>query len=212
MATNLGPNDRIDIAILAKAPIPGLTKTRLIPALGEDGAAELQRRLILQTVATAFEAKIGSVSIWCGPDSRHPIFQNIAADHPVRLYEQAAGNLGDRMHAAFVTATAVSPTLLIGVDCPSMAPAHLRRCGECLRRGDDAVFLPAEDGGYVLVGLRQPEARLFKDIEWGSLTVMAVTRQCLVELKLIWSEPETLWDLDRPEDLRRWRTLSNNAM
>jgi glycosyltransferase A (GT-A) superfamily protein (DUF2064 family) len=116
------------------------------------------------------------------------------------------------MHAAFVTATAVSPTLLIGVDCPSMAPAHLRRCGECLRRGDDAVFLPAEDGGYVLVGLRQPEARLFKDIEWGSLTVMAVTRQCLVELKLIWSEPETLWDLDRPEDLRRWRTLSNNAM
>jgi rSAM/selenodomain-associated transferase 1 len=205
MVTNLGANDRIDIAILAKAPIPGLTKTRLVPALGNDGAAKLQRRLILQTVATALEAKIGAVSLWCAPDTRHPLFQDIAAKHPVRLYEQAAGDLGGRMHAAFAAATTVLPALLIGVDCPSLTPAHLRRCGECLRHGDDAVFLPAEDGGYVLVGLRQPEARLLKDIEWGSPTVMAVTRHRLVELNLIWSEPETLWDLDRPEDLSRWR-------
>lgn len=207
MVTNLRPNDRIDIAILAKAPIPGLTKTRLIPALGADGAAELQRRLILQTVTTALKAKIGSVSIWCGPDSRHPVFQDIVTEHPVRLYEQAAGDLGDRMHAAFAAATSLWPALLIGVDCPSLAPAHLRRCGECLRHGDDAVFLPAEDGGYVLVGLRRPEARLFKDVEWGSQTVMAVTRQRLVELNLVWSEPETLWDLDRPDDLQRWMAM-----
>lgn len=196
---------------MAKAPMPGLTKTRLIPALGAEGASELQRALILRTVATALEAGIGSVSIWCGPDTQHRLFQDIASKNPVQLHEQSAGDLGGRMHAAFVAATAVSPTLLIGVDCPSMAPAHLRRCGECLRRGDDAVFLPAEDGGYVLVGLRRPQACLFNDIEWGSPAVMAVTRERLRELNLIWSEPETLWDLDRPDDLRRWRAISNDA-
>ncbi|PZR85785.1 MAG: glycosyltransferase [Hyphomicrobiales bacterium] len=211
MASNLAPIEQIGIAIMAKAPMPGLTKTRLISALGTEGAAELQRTMILRTVATALEAGIGSVSVWCGPDTQHRLFQDIASKHPVQLHEQSAGDLGDRMHAAFVAATAVSPTLLIGVDCPTMAPAHLRRCGECLCRGDDAVFLPAEDGGYVLVGLWRPQARLFKNIEWGGSTVMAVTRERLRQLNLIWSEPEKLWDLDRPDDLQRWKAISNNA-
>jgi rSAM/selenodomain-associated transferase 1 len=211
MATDLAPIEHIGIAIMAKAPIPGLTKTRLIPALGAEGAAELQRMLILRTVATAMEAGIGSVSVWCGPDTQHRLFQDIASKYPVQLYEQSAGDLGDRMHAAFVAATAVSPTLLIGVDCPPMAPAHLRHCAERLRCGDDAVFLPAEDGGYVLVGLRRPQAGLFNDTKWGSPTVMAVTRDRLRQLNLTWSEPETLWDLDRPDDLQRWSAIANNA-
>jgi glycosyltransferase A (GT-A) superfamily protein (DUF2064 family) len=149
--------------------------------------------------------------MWCAPDTRHPVFQDIAAEYAVQLYEQASGDFGDRMHAVFAAATTVLPALLIGVDCPCLTPAYLRRCGECLRHGEHAVFLPAEDGGYVLVGLRSPEARLFNDIEWGSPTVMAVTRQRLVELNLIWSEPETLWDLDTPEDLNRWRSLNGCA-
>jgi len=211
MATDLAPIEQIGIAIMAKAPMPGLTKTRLIPALGAEGAAELQRALILRTVATALEAGIGSVSVWCGPDTQHRLFQDIGSKNPVQLHEQSAGDLGDRMHAALVAATAELPTLLIGVDCPPMAPAHLRRCGECLRRGDDAVFLPAEDGGYVLVGLRRPQAWLFNDIEWGSPTVMAVTMERLRQLNLTWSDPETLWDLDRPDDLQRWRAISNNT-
>jgi len=211
MATDLAPIEQIGIAIMAKAPMPGLTKTRLIPALGAEGAAELQHAMILRTVATALEAGIGSVSVWCGPDTQYRLFQDIASKNPVQLHGQSAGDLGNRMHAAFIAATAVSPTLLIGVDCPSMATAHLRRCGECLRRGDDAVFLPAEDGGYVLVGLRRPQPWLFNDIEWGSPTVMAVTRERLRQLNLTWSEPETLWDLDRPDDLQRWRAISNNA-
>jgi uncharacterized protein len=211
MASNLAPNEQINIAIMAKAPMPGLAKTRLIPALGAEGAAELQRALILRTVATALEAGIGPVSVWSSPNIQHRLFQDIASRHPVQLHDQSAGDLGERMHAAFVAATALSPTLLIGVDCPSMAPAHLRRCGECLRRGDDAVFLPAEDGGYVLVGLRRPQARLFRGIEWGSSTIMAITRERVRQLNLIWSEPETLWDLDRPDDLQRWRAIFNDA-
>lgn len=202
MTNGLNPNGQIDIAILAKAPIPGFTKTRLIPAIGAEGAAGLQRQLILKTVATALDAEIGSVSLWCTPDIRYPLFQDIASTRAVRLYEQPRGDLGERMHAAFAAASA--PTLLIGVDCPCLSPDHLRLCANHLRGGQDAVFLPAEDGGYVLVGLQRPEARIFEDIEWSRPAVMAVTRQRLLERKLAWLEPETLWDLDRPEDLRRW--------
>jgi uncharacterized protein len=194
--------DRIDIAIFAKAPIPGLTKTRLIPIIGAEGAAELQRQLILKTASTALNAELGAVSLWCTPDIRHRLFQDIAAAQAVRLCEQTSGDLGERMHAAF--AAAAAPTLLIGVDCPCLSPDHLRLCAGHLRDGWDAVFLPAEDGGYVLVGLRRPEPRIFEDIEWGGPTVMAATRQRLLERNLAWQEPETLWDLDRPEDLPRW--------
>lgn len=209
MDMNLAPTEQIRIAILAKAPIPGYAKTRLIPALGAEGAAKLQEALILRTVDTALGANLGPVSIWCAPDRRDPFFSAVASRNPARLHEQGLGDLGDRMHAAFVVETVASPTLLIGVDCPPLTPAHLRVCADCLRSGDDAALLPAEDGGYVLIGLRRPEARLFAGIEWGGPTVMAATRDRLQELNFRWSAPETLWDLDTPEDLLRWSALSN---
>ncbi|MBL8450164.1 MAG: DUF2064 domain-containing protein [Dechloromonas sp.] len=86
-------------------------------------------------------------------------------------------------------------------------PDDLCSCADALRSGQDAVFLPAEDGGYVLVGLRRPQPRLFADIEWGTERVMAQTRDRLRELGLLWSEPRTLWDVDRPEDLDRLRAM-----
>lgn len=211
MAIDPAPNEQVNVAIMAKAPIAGMAKTRLIPALGAQGAAELQEALILRTVAAALEAGVGPVSIWCFPDTRHHLFQDIRSRYPIELYEQIGGDLGERMHAAFAAATSFSPTLLIGADCPALTPAHLRRCAGFLRGGEDAVFLPAEDGGYVLVGLRQAKARVFEDVEWGGPMVMAVTRQRLLELNMIWSEPETLWDLDTPDDLPRWKTLSTHA-
>jgi glycosyltransferase A (GT-A) superfamily protein (DUF2064 family) len=113
----------------------------------------------------------------------------------VRLYEQAAGDLGDRINAAFAAATSLWPALLIGVDCPSLAPAHLRRCGNACATATMRVF--ARRRWRLRPRRPAAAARLFKDVEWGSHTVMAVTRQRLIELNLVWSEPETLWDLDR---------------
>lgn len=109
------------------------------------------------------------------------------------------------MAAAF--AWHAGPLLLIGSDCPALHPDDLRRCADALCLGDDAVFLPAEDGGYVLIGLRQVQPRLFEHIEWGTEHVMAQTRERLVELGLCWTEPRTLWDIDRPADLDRLRAL-----
>jgi glycosyltransferase A (GT-A) superfamily protein (DUF2064 family) len=87
-----------------------------------------------------------------------------------------------------------------------MMPAHLRMAAEALR-GGDAVVLPAEDGGYVLIGLQKPLAALFAGMSWGTGEVMAETRRRMRYHRLAWHEPVTLWDVDVPEDLPRLRGL-----
>mgnify|MGYP000541159985 CR=1 FL=1 len=87
------------VAILAKAPIPGLAKTRLIPHLGAEGAAVLQAWLLQRTLSTAHAANLGPVTLWCAPDRSHPAFAEAAAQG-VALAEQPAGDIGQRMQAA----------------------------------------------------------------------------------------------------------------
>jgi rSAM/selenodomain-associated transferase 1 len=194
--------EAIAVAVLAKAPLSGFAKTRLIPALGAEGAALLQARLVEHAIATASAARIGPVTLWAAPDERHPLFQTIAA-RGIALARQNRGDLGARMLAA-VAATA-TPTVVIGTDCPALTPDHLRTGADILRGGTDAVIIPAEDGGYVLIGLRAPAQALFSDMPWSTPTVMKETRRRLRDLRLTWREPVTLWDLDLPEDLERLR-------
>jgi rSAM/selenodomain-associated transferase 1 len=194
-------NEPIAIAVLAKAPLPGFAKTRLIPALGAEGAALLQARLVEHAVATACAARIGPVTLWATPDERHPLFQAIGGRRDVALARQAGGDLGARMLAA-VTAANI-PTLVIGTDCPALTSDHLGAAADILRGGVDAAIIPAEDGGYALIGLRAPVRALFADMHWSSPSVMEETRRRLRDLRLRWREPVILWDLDLPEDLAR---------
>ena len=192
----------VSIAILAKAPEPGLAKTRLIPALGAEGAAALQARLIARTVATAAAAAVGPVTLWVTPDDRHPAFQDLRQNFKLTIARQRDGDLGARMSAA--VAAARGPVLVIGTDCPALTADHLRDAAEVLG-SYDAVLIPAEDGGYVLIGLRQPQPVLFAEIDWGTPTVMAETRFLLSAHNLTWRELPPLWDVDTPEDLERAR-------
>ncbi|MGE0673192.1 MAG: TIGR04282 family arsenosugar biosynthesis glycosyltransferase [Methylibium sp.] len=194
---------RVQVAVLAKAPIPGLAKTRLIPALGAQGAAQLQRRLARQAVRTALDAGLGPVTLWCAPDARHRLFRTLHKALGVACLVQASGDLGERMHTAFRLHAASGPVLLIGTDCPPLTPQHLRDAAQALVRGHEAVFLPAEDGGYVLVGLRSPQPALFRGMRWSTPSVMADTRQRARDAGVAWCELETLWDLDVPTDLER---------
>jgi rSAM/selenodomain-associated transferase 1 len=191
----------VGIAILAKAPIPGFAKTRLISALGADGAAALQARLIVQTVETACAAATGPVSLWATPDPTHAVFRDVAARFRLSVARQPDGDLGTRMLAAI--AAAAAPTMVIGTDCPALTAAHLAEAATALRDGLDAVAIPAEDGGYVLIGLRRPDAAVFAGMTWSTATVMAETRARLARLGLASRELAPLWDLDRPEDLAR---------
>lgn len=196
---------RVQVAVLAKAPMPGLAKTRLIPALGPRGAARLQRQLTRTAVQTALDANLGAVTLWCAPHAGHRFFRALHRTTTVRCLVQASGDLGERMHTAFRLHCAQGPLLLTGTDCPPLTAAHLRRAAQALLDGDEAVFHPAEDGGYVLVGLRRPQAALFADIAWSTEAVMAQTRERASAAGLRLRELETLWDLDVPADLARWR-------
>lgn len=197
------PRD-VQIAVLAKAPIPGLAKTRLIPELGSRGAARLQRRLTLRALETAVAARLGPVTLWCAPDTRHRFFRALHKMAAVDCLDQPHGDLGDRMHTAFLHHCPRGPLLLVGTDCPALTPGHLRAAAQALCDGFDAVLHPAEDGGYVLVGLRRPQPSLFSGMQWSTADVMAQTRSRARALRV--REFETLWDVDVPADLPRLRT------
>lgn len=202
---------QVRMAVLAKAPVAGLAKTRLIPALGAAGAARLQRRLTRQTLATVQAAGLGPLTLWCAPDEQHRFFRALRRRCGVACRGQPAGDLGQRMLAAFCDAAAPGPLLLVGTDCPPLRPAHLRAAAAALLQGNDAVFIPAEDGGYVLVGLRQPQPALFEQMTWSTDQVMAQTRRRAQALGLQWRELAPLWDLDLPADLDRWRRAGGGA-
>jgi rSAM/selenodomain-associated transferase 1 len=192
----------VALAILAKAPTAGSVKTRLIPALGADGAAALHARLIERAVETACAAAIGPVTLWVTP-APHPCFTALASRFRIPLAAQPDGDLGARMLAA--CQAAAGPVIVIGSDCPALTPSHLRQAADLLRDGHDVVIIPAEDGGYVLIGSRHPQPELFAGMTWSTDQVMAQTRQRLAHGSLTWRELPPLWDVDRPEDLARLR-------
>ena len=200
-----------EIAILAKAPVAGLAKTRLIPALGAAGAARLQARLSERTVQTAREAGLGGVTLWCTPDCVHPAFQGLAARYGVELRQQLGADLGERMATAVASHAPRGPVIVLGTDCPALTPGHLREAAAALADGLDAVLVPAEDGGYVLIGLVRARPSVFDGVSWGTRRVLAETRDRLRAAGLQWFEGPPLWDVDRPADLARLATLGVTA-
>jgi len=191
----------VSIVILANAPIPGFAKTRLIPAIGAHAAAVLQERLTERTVATALAAGIGPVTLCCDPDATHDTFLKMVTRMKIALRPQPPGDLGTRMLAAVATST--GPVLVIGTDCPALTEAHLRSAAMALRDGNDVVLIPAERGGYVLLGMREAQPRLFSNIAWGGSSVLADTRARIVEQRLMLVERPPLWDVDTEIDLAR---------
>jgi rSAM/selenodomain-associated transferase 1 len=193
------------VAVFAKAPVPGYAKTRLIPKLGAAGAADLQAGFIRQTLTTVCSISEFETSLWCAPYGNHPFFLACSEDFDVQLIEQAGGDLGERMEAAFVTlASDNTPTVLVGTDCPALTAQHITDAHTALQQGNDAVFVPTEDGGYALIGLQCSHAAVFSGMPWSTSTVMDQTRQRLRAQGLRWCELETLWDVDEPADHERW--------
>jgi uncharacterized protein len=196
------------LAILAKAPVPGLAKTRLAPALGAAGAAALAERLLRHAAAQAAAAAPGHVTLWAAPDATHPVFAQLQQQHGLALAVQPGGDLGARMARVFDATFAAGdgPVLLMGSDIPALDSATLRQAAAALRT-QGAVFVPALDGGYALVGLRAPRpgllAALFDGMTWSTPQVMAETRQRLAALGVAHAELPAVADIDEPADLAR---------
>jgi rSAM/selenodomain-associated transferase 1 len=192
------------VAVLAKAPIPGYAKTRLVPRLGAEGAARLQERLIDRALATAAAAAVGRVTLWCAPDAEHPFLKGAARHHRAALSVQPDADLGERMLAAFRASRPGEALVLIGTDCPVLTPVDLSAAVAGLSDAD-AVIAPAEDGGYGLIAARRPIPDLFSEIPWGTDLVAARTRERARACGLHLFEIRTVWDVDRPSDVERLR-------
>jgi rSAM/selenodomain-associated transferase 1 len=189
------------LIVFAKAPVAGQAKTRLIPALGAAGAAALAQRLLEHTVATATQAGCRHVELCTTPDAGHAAFQSLAARHALTLTTQGDGDLGRRMDRALTRALHDhAHAVLVGTDAPALDAARLAQAQAALH-DHDAVFVPALDGGYALVGLRRPAPALFAGVAWSTPQVMAQTRERARAAGLRWAELEPVPDVDEPADL-----------
>lgn len=198
-----------EILVMARAPEAGRAKTRLIPALGEAGAAMLHRYLVERLLGELSQASLAPITLCCTPHISHPFFLHCHYQYGVRLQQQQGHNLGKRLHHALSTSLERNThALVIGCDIPQLGRDDLSAAFEALAEGYDAVISPAEDGGYALLGVRQAAAELFSDIEWGSERVLAQTREQLSALEWSWHELKQQWDVDRPEDLSRLARLT----
>ena len=192
------------ILVFCKAPIPGKVKTRLLSVLSSSEAADLYRKLAGRMLDCAIDSSLADVNLWCYPDVTHTFFQKYK-DCGVPLYQQQGADLGERMYQAALHSLAqegVNRVLIIGADCPTLDEHYLE---SALNKLDDhdAVLGPAEDGGYGLIGLRKADPAIFSDITWSASEVCADTCKIMNKLNYNWSLLPLLWDVDRPEDLKR---------
>ena len=203
------------LIIFAKAPVAGQVKTRMIPALGAEGSAHLAQQLLLHAVQQAAQVPWNALELCVSPDGTHPAFavaQKLTQDLTqtptvpkvpchLTLSVQGDGDLGQRMHRALVRGLSQhAAVLLMGTDAPCLNAVVLQQAAQCLQT-HDAVFVPAHDGGYALVGLRQPVPELFEGMVWSTASVMADTRIRAHQAGVRWFELAPIYDMDEPTDL-----------
>lgn len=190
------------ILVFAKTPLKGQVKTRLIPLLGEQGATDLYRKLLYRSVAMLrSNDKTVKIEFWCYPDALCPDFQYVQSTLDCSLYKQVGKDLGERMsYAAKNALKRYQQVILIGVDCPGLTMNLVNLAISHLKNKYDAVLGPAEDGGYVLLGLKRVVDCVFEAVPWGTEMVADVTRKCFEKNGWNWLELPVLWDVDKPED------------
>jgi rSAM/selenodomain-associated transferase 1 len=198
------------LLIFCKAPIPGQVKTRLQPALSAEQACQAHRQLTYMTLDRAFQQSLCPVELHCAPDTNHVFFQDCAYRYPLTLKSQHGEDLGERMHYAFDDALGrYQHAVLIGCDCPSLSGNDLRSALMALNQGHDAIIAPADDGGYVMIGLNQVQPGLFSDMSWGHDQVMSATRRRSEDIGLKVYELDSQWDVDTYQDWQRYLELTN---
>jgi rSAM/selenodomain-associated transferase 1 len=191
------------VGVFARAPVAGKAKTRLLPAIGPAGTERLQAHLIERTLTIVCGSPRARTTLFVRGDSQHAHIVSCSHRFNIPVREQIGDNLGERMHAAFVSMLSGFPrALIVGVDNLTLTGNLLLDAEEALQKSD-VVVQPAADGGYTLLGLSRPRAALFKGIPWGTPSVMRLTRERIAQEGLRATELSTTWDLDTPTDLGR---------
>ena len=201
------------MVIFAKEPQPGFSKTRLIPALGAQGAATLAKLLLERMLQAAIASEVGVVELCVTPWSSEEVWRKMGVPVSVQLTDQGDGDLGVRMaRAAQRVIDAGESVLLVGTDCPQLDAGQLQIAALALQ-GADAALIPALDGGYVLLGLNQYDASIFSGIAWSTSNVATATQERIQALHWRVQTLAPLHDIDEPADLQYLpAALSSNLM
>lgn len=197
----------LTVCVFTNPPLPGQAKTRLIPAVGPEGAAELARAMLLDTLEMARSLPDARVVL----ATAAPFTEEVPLPAPVPSLSQGEGDLGQRMERVLRRAVEEhgAPALLIGTDLPGLPVARLEQARQALVDGD-ATLGPAEDGGFYLIGLRRAaEPGLLSDLPWSASNTCAATLARLRERGLHTTTIEPWFDLDTPQDLERVKALLN---
>lgn len=195
------------ILIFSKAPVVGQVNTRLVPYITAEQAAALHEEFTHDRLRMCTAAGLSDVQLWCSPSTEHDFFTECEQRYGVRLHSQNGNDLGERMSDALKTMLGrYSRIIIIGTDAPALEIDTIDAVVDELGQ-KDVVLVPAEDGGYVLLGASRYHEDLLKDVPWGKEGVLACTVRNIERLGLEYSLLGQCWDVDRPEDLERYMAL-----
>ncbi|MCX7067917.1 MAG: TIGR04282 family arsenosugar biosynthesis glycosyltransferase [Methylococcales bacterium] len=200
------------IQVFCKAPQTGQVKTRLITeSISAEQAMQVHIELTERVLTLLHDTALCPVQLWCSPNTEFDFFQQLAAKYHLTLHQQSDCGLGGRLFDALNAGLQnFKQVLLIGCDCPSLITDDFKQAIIALKHGADVVLAPTEDGGYSLIGVKQPQTAVLSDVDmpWGTSQVLAITRERLKQQNLKGHEIRQQWDIDTPEDLARYRALS----
>jgi rSAM/selenodomain-associated transferase 1 len=186
------------VLVIAKAPVPGRAKTRLVPPLDAEQAAGLQRAMLLDTL-DACRAELDDVAILHADPAEAQELERIAPGTPLLL--QDGRGLEDALGRALERHAAGGPVAIVSSDVPGLPRGSLHRTFAALREGADVVLGPAHDGGYWLIAMARFHPEALREIPWSTPAVLGVTRaRChaaglRVELLEPWRDVDTVADL-----------------
>jgi len=190
------------VIILAKAPVPGKVKTRLMAKYTAEQAAHLHEKMVISTLTKACDE---FEDVWLAVDAQvHTFFDGVCRHFPLFLCGQGQGNLGERLKGLMVASFAKddSPVMFLGTDSPHVSRQRYKEANQAIQ-SHDVVIGAVKDGGYDLIALKKPCSELFTGIDWGSDSVFRETMNIINHLDLSAYVLSTSFDLDRPEDLER---------
>ena len=194
-----------DVIVFVRAPRIGTVKTRLAKTVGEAGARDIYQ-FLLSTICEVLDGRPRVTLRYCPDDALEliqPWLRPAWAAQP-----QGPGDLGERMHRAFMHAFAhgAAKVVVIGSDCPEITPADIDEAFRSLAT-HDLVLGPASDGGYWLIGLAKSQPSLFQNISWSSKAVLAQTLSRATVLGLRVRALRVLSDIDTAEDWNRYQRM-----
>ncbi len=186
------------LIVFVKAPRPGFVKTRIVEAHGAEAAAAIYRTLVERVLANL--AGLSEVELRFAPDDALPEIEPWLSCG-WRAWPQGEGDLGARLQRAFAEAFAAGArrVVVVGSDCPDVCAEDIREAWQALATAD-VVLGPANDGGYWLIGLAQPQPRLFADMSWSKAEVFCQTVERAGSFGLRVAQLRQLADVDTAAD------------